>query len=448
MTATDHGSAGELRIIPIRGIPEVQRGTDIGSLIAHAAPWLEHGDVVVLTSKIVSKAEGRVVPAPSDAEERDLLRRKLIDAESVRVLARFGRTLITENKLGIVQAASGVDGSNIATDEIALLPEDPDASAAAIRRRIKTLLGVDVGVLVTDTMGRAWRLGQTDAAIGASGVRVLHPYTGVRDGYGNDLQVTNIAVADELAAAADLAKGKLTATPVAVIRGFTVVDDGSTARDLIRDADEDLFRLGTHEALTQGRREALLVRQSVREYSDVPVPPEDIRAALGEALTAPAPHHTRPVRFLWLRTPETRRRLLDALRARWRSDLAGDGLPEASIDRRVARGEILYRAPEVIIPFLVPEGAHDYPDSRRQIAEHTMFTVAVGAAVQGLLVALAVRDIGSCWIGSTIFAPDVVRTELGLSDDWHPLGAVAVGYPAQPLSPRQPRSLDDLVMEL
>ncbi len=123
------------------------------------------------------------------------------------------------------------------------------------------------------------------------------------------------------------------------------------------------------------------------------------------------------------------------MKDKWRSDLAGDGRPEDAVERRVARGQILYDAPEVVIPFLVPDGAHSYPDSARTDAEHTMFTVAVGAAVQALLVALAVRGVGSCWIGSTLFAADLVRTELGLPADWEPLGAIAIGYAAEASGP-------------
>ncbi len=179
---------------------------------------------------MVSKVEGRIVAAPTDPDARDALRRRLVNEEAVRVLARKGRTLITENKLGIVQAASGIDGSNVDSAELALLPENPDASAAALRERIGALLGVRVAVVVTDTMGRAWRNGQTDAAIGSSGLPVLHGYAGSHDSQGNELQVTSVAVADEIAAAGDLVKGKLGGVPVAVVRGLDLPDDGSTAR--------------------------------------------------------------------------------------------------------------------------------------------------------------------------------------------------------------------------
>jgi coenzyme F420-0:L-glutamate ligase/coenzyme F420-1:gamma-L-glutamate ligase len=446
---TEHGTAATVEILPVTGLPEFRPGDDLGAAVAAAAPWLRDGDVVVVTSKVVSKCEGRLVPAPQDAAERDRLRRRLVDQEAVRVLARKGQTLITENRLGLVQAAAGVDGSNVGRDELALLPVDPDASAEALRTGLRERLDVDVAVVITDTMGRAWRNGQIDAAVGAAGLRVMHSYSGAVDRHGNELLVTEVAIADEVAAAADLVKGKLTAMPVAVVRGLpkhVVTDDGTTARQLLRPGEEDLFWLGTAEALDMGRRQAQLSRRSVRRFSAEPVPPELVESAVAEALTAPAPHHTRPVRFVWLQTPATRTRLLDRMKDQWRSDLAADGRPADSIERRVARGQILYDAPEVVIPFLVPEGAHAYPDAPRTDAEHTMFTVAVGAAVQALLVALAVRGLGSCWIGSTIFAADLVRAELELPADWEPLGAVAIGYAEEPAGPRDAADAGDLLI--
>ncbi|OBF27958.1 coenzyme F420-0:L-glutamate ligase [Mycobacterium sp. ACS4331] len=444
----EHGAAAAVEILPVSDLPDFRPGDDLAGAIAASASWLRDGDIVVVTSKVVSKCEGRIVPAPTDPDERDALRRRLIDAEAVRVLARKGRTLITENAYGLVQAAAGVDGSNIGSDELALLPVDPDASAARLRTALSERLGVTVGVVITDTMGRAWRNGQTDVAIGAAGLSVLYGYAGAEDTHGNELLVTEVAVADEVAAAADLVKGKLTAIPVAVVRGLNLADDGSTGRRLVRAGEEDLFWLGTAEAIDLGRRQAQLLRRSVRRFAADPVDPDLIESAVAEALTAPAPHHTRPVRFVWLRDNTRRTALLDRLRQRWRADLAADGRDAESVERRVARGQILYDAPEVVIPFMVPEGAHAYPDEARTAAEHTMFTVAVGAAVQGLLVALAVRGVGSCWIGSTIFAADDVRAELDLPADWEPLGAIAIGHhpDEEPPGPRDPVPTADLLV--
>ncbi|MCV7133105.1 coenzyme F420-0:L-glutamate ligase [Mycobacterium hodleri] len=441
----DHGAAAALEILPVPGLPQFRPGDDVAAAIAAAAPWLRDDDVVVVTSKVLSKSEGRIVAAPSDPEERDALRRRLVDAEAVRVLARKGRTLITENAIGLIQAAAGVDGSNVDSAELALLPVDPDGSAALLRDRLATMLGVTVGVVVTDTMGRAWRNGQTDTAIGAAGLAVLHGYGGAHDEFGNELVVTEVAVADEIAAAADLVKGKLTGIPVAVVRGLTLRDDGSNGRSLVRAGEEDLFWLGTEEAIAVGRGQAQLLRRSVRAFSAEPVDPAVVEAAVAEALTAPAPHHTRPVRFVWVRDGDVRQRLLDAMKQRWRTDLLADGRPADAVDRRVGRGQILYDAPELVIPFMVPDGAHEYPDAARTAAETTMFTVAAGAAVQALLVALAVREVGSCWIGSTIFAADVARDVLALPADWQPLGAIAVGHPAEPLAPRDPVPTDGLL---
>ncbi|MGV0850921.1 coenzyme F420-0:L-glutamate ligase [Mycolicibacterium phlei] len=444
---TEHGTAAAVELLPVPGLPEFRPGDDLAAAIAEAAPWLRDDDVLVVTSKVLSKCEGRIVDAPADPEERDALRRMLIDAEAVRVLARKGRTLITENAIGLVQAAAGVDGSNVDSAELALLPTDPDGSAAKLRAALRDRLGVTVGVVITDTMGRAWRNGQTDVAIGAAGLKVLHNYGGSVDRHGNELIVTEIAVADEIAAAADLVKGKLTDIPVAVVRGLHLADDGSTARHLVRAGEEDLFWLGTEEAIALGRTQAQLLRRSVRRFAGEPVDPQVVEDAVAEALTAPAPHHTRPVRFVWLQNRDTRTALLDRMKDKWRRDLLGDGKQADWVERRIGRGQILYDAPEVVIPFLVPDGAHSYPDAERTAAEHTMFTVAVGAAVQALLVALAVRGVGSCWVGSTIFAADEVRAELDLPADWEPLGAVAIGYPeeGQP-NPRDPAPTDGMLV--
>lgn len=435
----DHASPDAITVRPVRGLPEFRPGDDLAAALIGAAPWLADGDVVVVTSKVVSKVEGRLVDAPVDPEARDGLRRELVDAETDRVLARRGRTLIVANKLGIVQAAAGIDGSNVRRTELALLPADPDASAARLRAALQARLGVDVAVVVTDTMGRCWRVGQTDVAIGSAGLTVLHRYAGAVDAEGNELLVTEVAVADEVAAAADLVKGKLSGVPVAVVRGMAPVEDGSTARELVRPLDEDLFWLGTEEAITRGRGEAVLLRRSTREFADAVVDAAALRRAVGVALTAPAPHHSTPFRFGWVRDPGRRTALLDALATRWRTHLEADGRPAHEVERRLRRGDLLRRAPELLLAFRTGTGMHTYPDEARRIGERTMFTVAGGAAVQALLVALAAEGLASCWVGSTIFAPDVVRRVLGLAADWQPLGAVAVGVPVDGLGPRAPR---------
>ena len=243
MTARpDHRAPGHLEIRPVTGLPEFTTDSDVAGEILGAAPWLESGDVLVVTSKIISKAEGRMVDAPSDPEERDALRRRLVDAESVRVLARKNRTLITENRLGLVQAAAGIDGSNVRSDQLALLPENPDRSAASLRRAIADAAGLDVAVIITDTMGRAWRTGQTDVAIGAAGIAVTHPYEGGVDDYGNPLIVTEIAVADELAAAVERIVDTALAADTSVAVSSDALDGDLNEPDVLRRANgESVF---------------------------------------------------------------------------------------------------------------------------------------------------------------------------------------------------------------
>ena len=280
---------------------------------------------------------------------------------------------------------------------------------------------MDVGVVVTDTMGRTWRIGQTDVAIGAAGVAVLHRYGGMVDGQGNELLVTEVAVADEIAAAADLVKGKLGGLPVAVVRGLRPTDDGSDGPrprpPARRGPVPPRHRGGARAGPPRGRAAAPL---GPRQFADEPVDLAALRRAVGVALTAPAPHHSTPIRFALVR--ERRTALLDAMAQRWRAHLEADGRPADEVERRMRRGDLLRRAPELVLAFRTGDGMHTYPDDARRQGERTMFTVAGGAAVQSLLVALAAEGLGSCWVGSTIFAADVVRRVLDLPPDWQPLG--------------------------
>lgn len=250
--------AGGLRVWPVTGIGEVRPGDDLATVIADAAPWLAHGDVLIVTSKIVSKAEGRLVDAPTDDPEKfERVRQDAIDSESVRDVARRGPTRIVQTRHGLVLASAGVDASNVEPGTLVLLPEDPDASARRLRAGLRDKLGVAVAVVVTDTMGRPWRLGLVDLAIGVAGLRPLRDHRGQTDPYGNQLHLTQQAVADELAAAGELVKGKLDQVPVAVVRGVEqnlLADDAPGATVLVRPADEDLFSLGTAEAREAGRR--------------------------------------------------------------------------------------------------------------------------------------------------------------------------------------------------
>jgi coenzyme F420-0:L-glutamate ligase len=255
----DHG-APRIEVLPILGIGELRPGDDLAALIVEHAPDLQDGDVLVVTSKAISKVEGRlVVLDTADDDAREAARQEAIDAETVRVVASRETLQIVETRHGLVLAAAGVDLSNVARNEIALLPIDPDASAALMCESIRELAGIDVGVVISDSMGRPWRAGITDSAIGVSGLTALTDPRGRTDSYGNVLVVTQVAIADELAAAGDLVKGKLGGIPVAIVRGFArdgkLDDDGMGSRNLIRGSSEDLFRLGTEEAMAVGRED-------------------------------------------------------------------------------------------------------------------------------------------------------------------------------------------------
>jgi coenzyme F420-0:L-glutamate ligase/coenzyme F420-1:gamma-L-glutamate ligase len=248
-----------LEILPVYGIGDVRPGADLAALIATAAPWLADGDVLVVTSKIVSKAEGRLVEVPAAGPERDAAREDVLTAETARPVARRGPTRIVQTHHGFVMASAGVDASNVDPSQLVLLPKDPDGSARALRAGLRERAGVDVAVVVSDTMGRPWRLGLVDVALGAAGIAALRDYRGTVDPYGNELQITQMAVVDELASAAELVKGKFDQVPVAVVRGYLTTpstEDGSGAAALIRAADQDLFSLGTAEARTAALRDA------------------------------------------------------------------------------------------------------------------------------------------------------------------------------------------------
>jgi coenzyme F420-0:L-glutamate ligase len=259
-TGEDH-AANELRILAVTGIGELRPGDDLAQAIIDAAPPLLDGDVLVVTSKVVSKVEGRlIVLDTADPEARETARQQAIDRETARVVARRGPLRIVQTRQGLVLAAAGVDASNVARNELALLPIDPDASADHLRAAIQAVTGVQVGVVISDSMGRPWREGIVDNAIGVAGLSALFDARGQIDVMGNVLEVTQVAIADELAAAGDLVKGKLGGIPVAIVRGLArdgkLADDGLGSQRLLRGADDDMFRLGTAEAISIGREDA------------------------------------------------------------------------------------------------------------------------------------------------------------------------------------------------
>lgn len=250
-----------LQVWALEGIGEITPGADLVDVVARAASGqLRDGDIVVVTSKIVSKAEGRVIAA-SDRE--DAITDETVRVVATRTSASGHITRIVENRIGMVSAAAGVDASNTPEGTVLLLPEDPDASARRLAEGLRERTGALVGVLVSDTLGRAWREGQTDAAIGAAGVEVFEDLRGQTDAEGRPLMVTMPCVADEIASAADLVKGKASRRPVAVVRGrgdLVGSLDLPGARSIVRPAERDMFRRGADEAYADGFRDGAASR--------------------------------------------------------------------------------------------------------------------------------------------------------------------------------------------
>ncbi|GID26656.1 hypothetical protein Abr02nite_16390 [Paractinoplanes brasiliensis] len=278
-----------LEILPVRGIGHIVAGDDLAELITAAAPWLADGDVLVVTSKIVSKAEGRLVEVPADGPEREQARREVLAGETARVVARRGPTTIVQTHHGFVMAAAGIDASNVDKTHLVLLPSDPDASARQLRADFRAR-GLDVGVIISDTMGRAWRNGLTDVALGAAGIEPIRDHRGETDPYGNELEITQMAVIDELAAAGELVKGKCDQVPVAVVRGYprAGVRDSDGASVLLRDAGSDMFSLGTAEARALGLREAAQLPDGALPGRPVDPAAVDRAAATVAGLLSPA----------------------------------------------------------------------------------------------------------------------------------------------------------------
>ena len=400
-------AAASYTVHAVAGIPEVGPGDDVAALIGAALTesglGLRDGDILCVTSKILSKAEGRVVQADD--------REAAIDAEMVRLVARRGPTRIVQTRHGFVMAAAGVDASNTPAGTVLLLPEDPDGTARDIADALRHRFGVAVGVVVTDTFGRPWREGQTDVAIGCAYLDALLDHRGSADAFGNELQVTAAATADELAGAGEVVKGKADGVPVALIRGLgelVTAEPGLGVRPLIRTAENDMFSLGTSEAM----REGVLRRQTTQWFASDPVPGDLVRRAVAAALTAPAPESdAAPWRFVLLESETARKTFANAL---------------ASTDT------VLERAPYLVVPCRIAIGV---PNSE-------FLAASLGAAVENFLVTLAADGIGSAWVNAD---SDSVRGLLALPDGWEPLGVIAIGKPAASPIARTPQDPEDFI---
>jgi coenzyme F420-0:L-glutamate ligase/coenzyme F420-1:gamma-L-glutamate ligase len=410
MTAT-------LLVVPLAGLPEVRPGDDLARLLLDAvrAAGLElaDGDVLAVTSKVVAKAEGRLVPLPADPAERERVHREAVAAETVRVVARRDRLVIAETRQGLVGANALVDASNAGGDALVLLPRDPDAAAARLRAAIEALDGHEVAVVITDTLGRPWRLGQTDVAVGLAGMGALEDWRGRPDADGRLLEVTEVAVADEVAAAADLVKGKASRVPAALLRGVPRPKGDGKARDLVRPPAEDLFR-------TAGTAADLLA------FLEAPAPPAGFlpdpveqaawRRAAAVAAAVALPGGAR-LRVVEAATAAARAGLLAAV-------AAGGGASPA----------LLAGAPLLLVPCLAPSGRA----GSREASAAVGLELAAGGALATMLLGLHAQSLQAVFVPAGRHAQDELAAALALAAGWRPLGALAAGHADPAALPASP----------
>ena len=370
-----------LEVIPLLGIPEVEPGDDLAELLAPslAANAASDGDVLVVTQKVVSKAEGRIVPA----DERDAW----IARESAAIVARRGDLLITRTRHGLVCANAGVDASNVREGFLTLLPEDADASAERLGKELAARLALgSLGVVVSDTFGRPWREGVVDVAIGCAGLPAVVDLRGTPDAHGRALETTVVALADAVAAAAGLVMTKADAIPAALVRGLPVVAPAPPGRavDLIRRPEDDLFRESTLEAVSSAR--------ATVSFGAGSLPGGALEDAIG-AVTGDVEGRWA---FLVLSSAEARLRVL--------------GTIPPAVGRR------LEAAGALVVPIL-----------RSEPATRVGTLLDGGAAIGRLLVALRARGLGAAWDPDVEVDADGIRSALQLDDAWRPLGVVGVG---------------------
>jgi coenzyme F420-0:L-glutamate ligase/coenzyme F420-1:gamma-L-glutamate ligase len=425
-----------VEVVPVAGVPDVVVGDDLVAVLAEPLrrAGVRGGDVLAVTQKIVSKAEGRIV------REEGGDRSAWVERETVREVARRDDVVIAQTRHGFVCANAGVDASNVEPGLLTLLPDDPDGSAERLRKGLSDALGADVAVVVTDTFGRAWRRGVVNVAIGCAGLPAVVDLRGTRDHTGRALEATVVALADEVAAASGLVMGKAARVPVAIVRGVDASGaDASPASELVRPPEEDLFR--------ESPLLSISARRTIRSFGAGDVPTSVVEAAVLAACAAPSPHHSRPWRFTALTSAPARRVLLGALADAWRRDLGRDGVPAERIERRIARSDaILGAAPVLIVPWVTFAPSQPYTDAERATAEQQMFLLSAGAAVQNLLLAIHAQGYASAWLASTLFTQREAREVLGMPDGWAALGTVAVGpTPDAALEPRPAIDLDDFL---
>ncbi len=382
----------------------MREGDDLGVLVANgirsAGLAVANGDVIVITQKVVSKAEGRVVAEPPDGKAA------VVAGEIRRVVARRGDLVIGETRHGFVCANGGVDASNVAEGFLALLPEDPDGSAERLRSCLAEAFGATVGVVITDTFGRAWRHGLVNVAIGCAGLPAVIDLRGTKDASGRLLEVTIVALADEVAAASGLVMGKADGVPVAIVRGLRLPEDAapSPASLLVRAPGEDLFRESPLQAV-QARGAGSRAR-----FGPEPVPDEALLQAIRAAGAASDREVPDAPLFVVLRSRAARARLLASAGVQWTAAGMAD-------------------APGLVVPFVrTDSGETGDAGFSEASGQRGSLLLRTGQALERLLLALRAQGLAVAWITSPGSRHDEIREALGLDEGWDPLGCVAAGW--------------------
>ena len=462
VTTADPVSA---HFIALAGVPLVKHGDDLTGIVlaalAASGEKLRDGDVLVLAQKVVSKAQGRIVQLntvePSarakrlaDEVNKDARLVELILRESTEVIRHRRDLLIVAHRLGFIMANAGIDFSNVKLgggDETALLlPEDPDKVCAELRTAMLERAKADIGIIINDSHGRAFRNGTVGVAIGASGLSVLADLRGEPDLYGRRLRNTEVALADEIASAASLLMGQAAeGRPIILARGIKSCGQRGTAAALVRAKAFDVFR----DSPTDQAYALIARRRSIRRYTTDPVSDETIEKLLSAATCAPSAHNSQPWRFVVLRHLASKERLAQEMGQRLRADRIQDNdnldAIEADIARSYAR---IVGAPVAILVCLTMENTDTYPDAPRRSAEHQMAVQGVSMAIQNIQLAATAAALGSSIMCAPLFCQDTVRETCALPPDWEPQALVTVGHPANAGKPFTRRSLRSLVRYL
>lgn len=454
------------QLVALAGVPLVKPGDDLASLtikaLASSGERLRDGDVLVFAQKIVSKAQGRIVPlgavVPS-ARARQLAAEvnkdprlvELILRESTDVVRHRRDVLIVAHRLGFVMANAGIDFSNVeqgdADDTALLLPTDPDRACAELRKALSERTGVDVGVIINDSHGRAFRNGTVGVAIGASGVAAVADLRGQADLFGRNLRSSQVALADEIASAASLLMGQADeARPIVLVRGLPKPARGGSAAELVRDKAADMFRVAPSAT---DAAHLLRRRRSIRRYLPLLVPADLIESVLQAATSAPSAHNTQPWRFAVLTRRAGKERLARGMGERLRVDRMRDGDPTGAVEQDIARSFArITSAPVVVVVCLTTEDLDSYPDERRCAAEYQMAVQGVGMAIQNMQIGATAAGLGAAIMCAPLFCPDAVRTACALPQRWEPQALVTIGYPADDGKPFRRRALTDVVRYL